>query len=206
MGTGGRRCGAGRPAGRGRAEHCRHIDVRRWHREGMLRNGSGGSWQWSDPETGEMRAVIGYRADEFSVALSYSVNGRDCSQRVWLGESACNYGGKRPWFLCPIGGERVAVLYLRGSRFACRHCQRLAYASQGGNALSRGWQRQHRTEAKLDDDWQRPKGMHHATHVRLLSILVNIVEARDAALGHYLTRMMERYPTLRSDPLFSELT
>jgi len=168
MGTGGMRSGAGRPAMHVKAEHCRRIDVRRWQLEGVLRNGCAGSWQWTDAATGERLAAIGYRSDGFSVALNYSIDGRDCSQRVRLAESLCNYGGKRPWFVCPVRGERVAVLYLRAGRFACRHCQRLAYASQSGDALARGWQRQHRIEAKLGDDWQRPKGMHHATHARLL--------------------------------------
>ena len=205
MGTGGVRYGAGRPAMHGRAEHCRRIDVRRWHREGVLRNGRAGSWEWTDAATGERLAAIGYRSDGYGVALNYSIDDRDRSQRVRLDWTACHYGGKRPWFVCPIRGERVAVLYLRADRFACRHCQRLAYLSQSGDGLTRSWQRQHNIEAKLGDDWSRPKGMHHSTHVRLLSILVDIGERREAALGNHLARLFERYPILRDDPLFSKV-
>ena len=87
------------------------------------------------------------------------------------------------------------MLYLRAGRFACRHCQRLTYLSQSGDALARGWQRQAHIEAKLGDYWGRPKGMHHATHERLLSILMGIEERREAALGDYLARMMARHPS-----------
>ncbi len=203
MGSGGSRYGAGRPAMHAKAEHCRRIDVRRWQREGVLRNGCAGSWQWTDAETGERRATIGYKSDGFSVMLNYSIDGRDCSQRVRLSDSSCNYGGKRPWFVCPIRGERVAVLYLRAGRFACRNCQRLAYASQSGDAIDRSWQRQRRIEAKLGDHGRRPNGMHHATHARLLTMIYDCEEQRDAALCVHFETMMRRYPSLRRDPLVS---
>ena len=52
MGTGGTRYGAGRPAQHAKAEHCKRLDVRRWHREGVLQAGVSGSWVWSDSATG----------------------------------------------------------------------------------------------------------------------------------------------------------
>ncbi len=45
----------------------------------------------------------------------------------------CNYGGRRPWFACPICGNRCRILYGGGGRhdeFACRTCQNLSYISQ----------------------------------------------------------------------------
>ena len=201
MGRGGSRYGAGRPATHVKAEHCRRIDVRRWQREGILRTRQAGFWQWSDAETGERRAIIGYRSDEFSVALNYSIDGRDCSQRVWLSKTACNYGGERPWFVCPIRGERVAVLYLRAGRFACRHCQQIAYESQSDDACARTWRKQAKAEAKLGPNWERPSGMHHKTRERLLSIIWDCEERRDGALARYLNSMMSRYPALREDAL-----
>lgn len=200
MGTGGSRSGAGRPATRMKVEHCRRIDARRWQREGALRAGSAGSWQWTDAETGEPLASIGYWSDGSSVGLNYSINGRDCSQTIGISRTPCNYGGSRPWFRCPIRGERVAVLYLRAGRFACRHCQRLAYSSQSDDAVGRLWRRQQRIEAKLADDWQRPRGMHRATHSRLLSAILDCEERRDALLWDFLARLMARHPALQADP------
>jgi hypothetical protein len=48
----------------------------------------------------------------------------------------CNYGGKRPWFLCPGWGRRAAALY-GGDDFKCRKCWGLAYGSQQVGKLER---------------------------------------------------------------------
>ena len=201
MGRGGSRSGAGRPAMHVKSEHCRRIDVRRWHREGILQAGRAGGWQWTDAETGDRLASIGYRSDGGSVTLSYSIDGHPLAQTLRLTQSVCNYGGARPWFICPIRGERVAVLFLRAGRFACRHCQRIAYASQADDVYSRTWRTQAKAEQKLGPNWQRPKGMHDTTRERLMSIIWDCEEQRDAALASHLEAMMQRHPSLRDDPV-----
>ena len=201
MGTGGSRYGAGRPAKHLKAEHCKKLDVRRWQREGVLKPGRSGTWQWTNSETGEQVGSIGYRADHGSVRLDYSIDGKPSGQTVRLGKSSCNYGGARQWFICPVRGERVAVLYLRAGRFACRHCQRIAYASQSQDLLGRMWRKQAKVEAKLGEDWERPKGMHKTTHERLLSIIGDCEDWRNAAFESHLAVLMRRYPVLRDDPL-----
>ena len=183
-----------------KAEHCRRIDVRRWQREGILHAGRAGGWQWTDPDTGKQMAAIGYRANGSSVTLNYSIDGKPTTQIVWLTETACNYGGARQWFTCPIRGERVAVLFLRAGRFACRHCQRIAYGSQSGDLCERPWRKQAKVEAKLGPNWTRPKGMHATTRDRLLSIIWECEERREMAFGNFLDSMLRRYPSLRDDP------
>ena len=183
-----------------KAEHCRRIDVRRWQREGILHAGRAGGWQWTDPDTGKQTAAIGYRANGNSVTLNYSIDGKPTTQIVWLTETACNYGGARQWFTCPIRGERVAVLFLRAGRFACRHCQRIAYGSQSGDLCERPWRKQAKVEAKLGPNWTRPKGMHATTRDRLLSIIWECEERREMAFGNFLDSMLRRYPSLRDDP------
>lgn len=205
MGTGGSRYGAGRPAMHVKAEHCRRIDVRRWQREGLLQLYRAGTWQWSDPDTGERRASIGYQSDGASVTLRYSTDGKSHSETIGVTESACNYGGARRWFVCPIGGERVAVLFLRAGRFACRHCQRIAYSSQSDDVCGRTWRKQSKAEARLGPNWSRPKGMHASTCDRLLSVIWDCEERRDAAITTHLAALMQRYPSLRDDPLISRL-
>jgi hypothetical protein len=74
MGTGGSRMGAGRPALHVKAEYCMKLDIRRWHREGVLRQGVAGSWTWRQGD--EVVGTIGYRVDSCSVALDYSIDGR----------------------------------------------------------------------------------------------------------------------------------
>ena len=202
MGTGGMRYGAGRPALHVKAEHCRRIDVRRWQREGLLQEGRAGTWQWSDPDTGEVRAQIGYRANGGSVTLNYSINDSPRTQRLWLTETPCNYGSTRQWFTCPVRGERVAVLFLRAGRFACRQCQRIAYASQSDDPIGRAWRKQAKIEAKLGPNWTRPKGMHEATRERLLAVVWDCEERRDVELARFLGVLMGKNPEFRGDPLF----
>jgi hypothetical protein len=108
----------------------------------------------------------------------------------------------KPWFVCPVRGERVAVLYLRAGRFACRHCQRVAYGSQSGDTCDRTWRKQAKAESKLGPNWQRPKGMHEKTRERLLSIIFACEERRDVALGSYLDSLLRRYPSLNEDRMF----
>lgn len=201
MGKGGMRCGAGRPALHAKAEHCRSIDVRRWQRERTLRAGSAGTWQWTDRSTGEKRAAIGYRSNGFSVTLDYAIDGVARTQSIGLTETPCNLGGARQWFVCPIRGERVAVLFLRAGRFACRHCQRVAYASQSGDVFDRMWRKQAKAESQLGPGWAKPKGMHVATRERLLSIILDCEEARGQALANCLATLLQRHPSLRGDPI-----
>jgi hypothetical protein len=179
-----------------KAENCRQIDVRRWQREGVLQAGSNGAWQWSDAATGAHRASISYRTEGRQVILRYLIDGERRDQTVRLSASACNYGGGRPWFICPVRGERVAVLYLRAGRFACRHCQRLKYASQSDDDCARTWRAQAKAERLLEADWRRPKGMHGATHERLLARIFGCIERRERALSLSLESLMRRYPML----------
>lgn len=60
----------------------------------------------------------------------------DLDYSVLLVSTACNFGGKRWWFLCPLTrngracGNRIGVLYKNGSLFGCRHCHDLTYLSK----------------------------------------------------------------------------
>ena len=47
-----------------------------------------------------------------------------------LAWTPCNYGGSRPWFLCPGCDRRAAILYVEGGRLLCRPCLGLSYPSQ----------------------------------------------------------------------------
>lgn len=185
---GGMRWGAGRPAWHVKAEHCKSLDVRRFQREGCLSIGAAGTWAWRDPDTGERLASIGYRSAHGSLHLDYSIDGMPRPQVITISRTPCHYGGTRPWFTCPVRGERVAKLYLRGGRFACRHCQRLVYASQSEDLCGRSWRRQAKVEARLEDNWGRPKGMHRSTYERLIETLMDCEEERERAIAAFLAR------------------
>ena len=96
---------------------------------------------------------------------------------VRLAWTPCRYGGARAWFVClTVGcGRRVAILY-GGGIFACRHCYRLAFASQREGANDRALRRADTIRRRLG--WKpgilnglgnKPKGMHWRTFERLTS-------------------------------------
>lgn len=192
MGTGGMRWGAGRPAYKGKAEACMRLDVTQLGRSGALRPGSWGSWSWTNSSTGEQAGSIGYRTEGQTLVLSYSANGEPRTQRVPILRTSCNYGGVRPWLGCPRCGSRVGVIYFRRGGFYCRKCAQVAYYSQSEEAMGRNWRTQQKAEAKLGEGWSRPKGMHRKTHERLLGIIWQCEEMRDAELARLLTRLRAR--------------
>lgn len=67
---------------------------------------------------------------------AYDGERKDFDYKVWLTDTRCHFGGKRYWFICPLSvngnycGRRVAVLYLGGGYFGCRHCYNLTYESR----------------------------------------------------------------------------
>lgn len=187
MGKGGIRWGAGRPGWHVKAEHCRSIDARRWARESILPGPRSGGWAWW--VDGEQTGSIGYSSDGTRVTLTFTLNGEPMRQLVPIMMTGCNYGGRRYWFACPRCNRRVALLFLRNCGFACRKCNRIVYASQSEDALGRTWRKQSKIERRLGNDWQRPKGMHRATHERLLEVVFSCEQKRDSALADVLLRL-----------------
>ncbi len=52
------------------------------------------------------------------------------TQTVQLATTPCNFGNKRYWFKCSKCDRRIAVLYMLGDVFLCRHCHELTYHSK----------------------------------------------------------------------------
>ena len=186
MGTGGMRCGAGRPSWKPKAEGCYRLDVRRWHREGILQAGRAGSWCWRHPETGAQTASIGYTVRADAVHLTFAAGGKPMAQHVLILRTRCTYGGARPWFGCPQCGRRVAVLFLAAGAFRCRHCASITYSSQSADVLGRAWLKQYKAEAKLNPDGSKPARMHWTTYERLREVIAKCEAQRDAALGAFV--------------------
>lgn len=185
MSRGGSRWGAGRPAYRVKAELVQRLDVRQLARRGLLVGSTGFTWTWH--RAGEPAGSIGVVVDSGQcLTLRYATTDtearRDVVQRVELLATGCHLGGARRWFACPCCGRRVALLYLRWGRFACRPCQRVAYASQSEDELGRLWRKQAKIEARLGDYWRRPKGMRQRTYAGLIARLEHLETGRDNAL------------------------
>lgn len=188
MGRGGSRYGAGRPGYRLKTSSCLRLDVRHLAREKSLGR-SYVVWSWSSG--GAQASTIGIRGQgRESVRLEFWRDGRDCEQTIRLGYTPCPLGGERVWFSCPGCGGRCAVVYLRGTRFACRKCQRLSYPSQSEDVTGRAWRAQQKLERRLGPECARPKGMHAATYGRLLDRICGYEETRDAQLAIFVQRYM----------------
>ena len=133
------------------SDECHSVDVRYLHREGLLKSGRWFSLRWSraDRETGSIEGVVEGTEPPERVILTYrhrsgpSGQWEDVGEPVPLSWTACNFGGERPWFVCPgVGcGRRVALLYGPGRYFLCRHCYDLVYESQRENEMHRALRR-----------------------------------------------------------------
>ena len=166
------------------AEECRSLDVRRLYREGLLKPGYGFSWSWSRArrQIASIGGVVlgSFRPERVVLLFRYRSGPRadweDVQQSVALEWTPCNFGGERPWFVCPsVGcGRRVAVLHAAGKYFLCRHCYDLTYQSQRDNKLYRALhqaqdirRRLGGSASMLEPFPEKPKGMHWETYERL---------------------------------------
>jgi hypothetical protein len=174
-------------------ESCGSIDVLDWHRRDYLRSPRWFSWAWT--RNGEQVASINVATQRHSVTLKYRTrpHGEDWTnveQRVTIAWTPCRFGGERPWFICSVYangiycGRRVGTLYSAGRLFACRHCYRLAYASQQESAHRRGLWKAQKIRMRLggsasmfDSFPEKPKGMHWRTYERLCCVH-NAAQAR----------------------------
>jgi hypothetical protein len=165
-------------------EECHGLDVRSLHRDGCLKPGNcfQSSWSRAGKEIASIRGFV-YRD---RVILSYRHRSRlggkweDVKELVPLQWTPCNFGGERPWFICPgvvdaVGcGRRVAILYGPGKYFLCRHCYDLRYESQREDKKDRALRRAQKIRKRLGGSAnmmepfpEKPKAMHHDTYMRL---------------------------------------
>jgi hypothetical protein len=185
MGTGGARCGAGRPGHRLKAEHTLKVDMRIWRKLGYLVNGKSFAWQWSRGD--EVTANIGVLVSVGSIRLGYTVQGQDASQIIRTTTTLCRYGGTRTWFECPVCCARAAVLFMRAGRFACRQCQKVSYSSQSGSAHDRANTRYHQLAAIIEAG--KPKWQRWATFERLEDRFERVNEQVNRSLMKLIQRL-----------------
>ena len=158
-------------------EHYISIDVRQLNRKGCLEPGQRYSWKWSDGNN--IMIETKSNAIELDYTISYDGESKKINYEIPLTWTSCNYGGKRPWFICPGKGcgRRVAKLFSRHGYFLCRHCHDLGYSSQRENKESRLLYEAQRIYRRLgvhdrDDLYStpKPKGMHQATYDKLCEL------------------------------------
>ena len=192
--------------GKTTVENCRCIDVLAWHRGGYLRAPHRFSWVWR--QDSKLAASIIVKTERHRVTLKfrsrpYGGDWTDVEQRFPVVWTQCRFGGDRPWFICAVYangiycGRQVTKLYQAGRLFACRHCSRLAYASQLEAAHERGLLKAQRIRMRLggsanmlDDFPEKPKGMHWRKYERLCRV-------HDAAQARSIIGMTDFVKRLR---------
>ncbi|MBK8257024.1 MAG: hypothetical protein IPK82_30665 [Polyangiaceae bacterium] len=126
--------------------------VVRWLRSAAGQDTSDAIAQWSDG------GRVGLTRTESGLTLAYTTDGIQVIERLKLEFTPCNYGGARPWALCPVCNTRRAVLYAATAtygRFLCRACIAWPYGCtwehRGDRALRRVRELKHRQGCRNTD-------------------------------------------------------
>ena len=119
------------------------INIRICKRNGFLSEGKR-ILRWFD-EDGEQVGAISVEAQPSRIVLRYCATesggkSEQIEDPISLDQTDGGPGWKRPWFLCPSCGRRVAILFQR-KYFRCRHCLGLLYQSQKMTRSQRAWMR-----------------------------------------------------------------
>jgi hypothetical protein len=169
---------------RGTIEGCMSIDIRSWHREGLLRVGQcflhSLTWNWEPTEgIGVLRkadgVVLMFRSRSWPDKYGPTI-----MQRIPIAWTLCTLGGRRPWFRCEArpNGSTAAVGLLS--------CIRGAVSSPAATALAwsmiartrrpslRAIRRVRKIRMRLGAGFSfaepfpdKPPGMHWRTYLRM---------------------------------------
>ncbi len=198
-------------------QQCRRLDVRCLNKQRLLVPGTNCGLQWY--ADGEPDGDIRIQTMENQIVLRYRILRSDEEWRpvvepVALCWTACHFGGRRPWFICPgiVNGRhcrrRVANLYLAGTYFLCRHCYGLTYQSRNETLnermIRKGTKIRRRlgaSSSQFDPIEKKPKGMHRKTFEHLIGILD---DAEDRSTMVFYDTMVNR-GLIESDPLIDRL-
>ena len=79
---------------------------------------------------------------------------RNVTDTIPIVHLPCRFGGSRAHFICPGPrgtecGRRITKLHLSNRYFLCRHCTKLAYASQFENLWQRALRRANKLKQRL---------------------------------------------------------
>ena len=196
-------------------EGCLAIDVREWHRDGLLKPGRNFSCSWSRGGEPLGKIDVVPMGDSVVVLLRSPCIGEEArkpiEQRVRIVWTPCRFGGFRPWFQCsgstslPDCGRRAARFYLAiGSAFACRRCCNLAYQSQSETSAHRAIRKAQKLRMRLgggpnllDPFPSRPPRIHRQTYYRLFA---RGMAEEERLLGLEVEDIRRRFPGLLPPP------
>jgi hypothetical protein len=198
-----------RRRGADRCEALKRIEMSYLRAHNMLTPGKSSSLSWS--RRGEPSGRINVEAQKDGLRLIYRTRQvgeewRDVDETIPYAYTRTAFDGRRAWFVCPSCRRRCSVLY-GFSRFRCRKCHRLTYASQYEAEWERSRTKSERIRRKLGDatfpvlgDYNpfppRPRGMWRSTYERLrqrdAELLTTATDQFAGKVGALLDRLGRR--------------
>jgi hypothetical protein len=167
------------------------------------------------PVSGTCRWMVGgeivsinLRAVAERLHLSYKVRvggggWEDMAEIISLVHARCRFGGSRAYFICPGPGggtdcgRRITKLHLSHRYFLCRHCNKLAYASQYEQPWKRALRRANKLKQRLGVDLgvgdpfpEKPKGMGVRTYGCVLDEMLPAEILADEAQANRFQRLL----------------
>ncbi|MGO9530562.1 MAG: hypothetical protein ACLP3B_05210 [Syntrophobacteraceae bacterium] len=181
-------------------ESYKRLDIRFLHKKNLLRPGYSFTFLWN--RGGEPSGSIQIKVEDDYFILKYRYSryeeSEDVEEQVSVDWTRCNYGGRRPWFLCPRCRRRVAVLACAGKLFLCRHCYRLKYWSQLETYLDRANRKVQKLRERLGGKpWLKPKRMHQTTFDRLHNRLMDAEMQANRLFVIGAAKILVRSPSFR---------
>lgn len=189
----------------GRVESHRSIDLVHLRREGYLRVGWEGRWNWL--RDGRVIGSVNIRAEHDGIRLVYQVrisegDWEHVTDKIAIVRTPCRYGGDRPYFVCAgkpgsACGRRVLTVYGSGRLFLCRHCSRFSYRIQSEDTAGRTRRRAIKSWRRLGGEdrtvmHQKPKGMWQRTFERLIDRAIQAEMLADDEYESRAARLEER--------------
>ncbi len=144
------------------------LDIKFLKQRGYLTPGASGVLRWSF-RSANLGSVNFHTTKEY-IHLTYTQHKAgqpqvNQEQRIQFRATPCQFGGERFWFSCPKCNKRVGILALCRSKFLCRHCAALSYASRNESEYQRLASKIGALKASMYDQTGRKKkkGMHWET-------------------------------------------
>lgn len=183
--------GARRSTRIGNLEDTLALDIRALRRLGVVCAGecrcSTLHWPVGAPEafSARLRADLSDMERGGVLMVAGNMPGGAINQKIAIELVPAPLGGHRCYFICPVNRRRCEVLHYAQGRFASRQAQRLAYATQGMDAIGRARRKAAKLRQRLNGlgGQPRPRG-----RTRII-IAERLHEAEGAARMLYFDRL-----------------
>ncbi len=155
--------GARRSTHIGNVEQMLALDIRILRRLGVVRPGEcmcdTVHWSIGGLNTSSARLRIDLSDIEHGGVMTIiaGMPGGGIKQHVAIEMVPSPFGGHRCYFICPLTGRRCEVIYYAGGWFGSREAQRLSYAVQGMNELSRARRKVAKLRSRLCGSGGQPR-------------------------------------------------